>query len=63
MPSERKLILDIFMVIFIALSFGVSIRSCDIADRSNKISEKAQEVSEKALEITKDHFLQENRQL
>ena len=61
MPSDRKFTFDIIMLIFIALSFVVSIRSCNIADRSNKISEKAQEVSEKALEITKNQFLQENR--
>lgn len=54
MPSNKKIILDIIMVLLIASSFGVSIKSC-------KIAEKAQEVSEKALGIAEDHFFQENR--
>lgn len=66
--ENQKIVLDIVMVLFVAGSIVISIKSCTISENAEKAAKNAIEVSEnsnriagEALEISKYQFIQVNR--
>lgn len=63
-----KSILDIIMIILVAASVGISVKSCqisegarDIAQHASKVSENSNTIAKEALNTSKQQFIQINR--